>query len=414
MDSTPLNRDRVRELILQGRKKKAENSLTRLNEEIEDLRKVRKTLEGKVEAVMAEIAKSSSSIDQLKSEIHELTSVKEGLPEEDYTAALALLTTDLNTAEERRNALDQERMSLSDEAQARGLDISRLMDRKASLTDPDHRPKFQENLTTEAFLPECSAEIANAYRRAVTLPNRVMEYDKHLAAVTLLLEIETRWLRMQQTLYPAINAAETLVYRRAFGIVLRLVRDYSVPHIASLSPTYQRADWSSYHREAVVNFELCRAGLRKDQPGHKPKTPPTEPVELEDAEDLQLVTEILEAGLPKALSTKRVAFIGGRPTQRSAQFLMTWLEEALTVKSLRWFECFNSVSEASKLETSIKVGGVDILLIFAQWMPHSPQGALLSAARNNNVKVVYSNSGGKREVCKQLALALDLPYGKTA
>lgn len=408
-EAAPTTRDSVRALIAQGRKTQAEKKLVNLSDDIDHSQAAIDLENSRHNSLRVQIETMHKEHTTLSVDLQELNSVEDELDPVEYVKARDLLQDTINKNEIRSRELTVEFDEMRTKITRLAHELDILRDKRNVLSDPDHRAKFPENISTEAYLDQVPAGLAEWYKATTLLPNRLVDLDPDLHAIHLQLTIHTCDLRIFQNQNPVKNAAEDLVYRRTFGVVVKLAQEYKLPYISVLNPKYQ-TDFTETKNTARRELSILLA-KKKAVANAQNGTQTVRPVKEEAAEtinkdELLLVEQLMKRRIPSLLSVKRVAFFGGLPSRDGSKATASWIEQALQLRSLRWYECYSGRDEASSLISSIRSGGTDIVVIFTQWMGHGIQSGVITACKNAHVKLVFCNSSSKREICRQLADAV--------
>jgi predicted nucleic acid-binding Zn-ribbon protein len=391
----------IHNLIKEGSRKRAEESLVGLRSEIEAKAAELDKEKAKVHSLEIEIRTRDNKRAELSSSLMDMENVKQYIEVAKYEEAKKTLMDGISSATLDRDKLAGEFDELRSKVAGSSRDIDKLRDKMTLLTNPNHKPRYSENeASIDLFLEECRKEIRGIYDECRLLPNKIMEISDFVE-MGLIMRLAGGNIRKKNEQLVPLNSAEEYVFGKCYSLLGRLANDNKLGYVDPLNRKYNQ-NWAWYAAEQKRLLIEHQAKRRREAAGGgKRRYDDDEDADAGGSKEETILMEALvECGLHEKMSGKKVAVYGGK-TRVDVAF---WLENALKLKKLSWYE-YQSNNNVRNLTESIKNGGVDMLVVMTQWMAHKHNG-IIDDAKSGNVHVALCGSGGKKEICMQMAYAM--------
>lgn len=394
----PMEMMEIHNLIKEGGRLKAEGSLTRLRDEVETKTKALNDERLKLQAAEAEAKSEETKRAELMSSLSALEGVRSFIEQGKYSEAKQALVERLNEA-----AIRKEKVLLAlDDVRERSASISReldkLRDKMSLLSNPNYKSKYIDNeCSIDVFLEECRLAIKVIHDECRLMPSRLLEMTDFVEMKLAIMLAAGNVRKKEEELSP-LNSAEEFVFGKCYSILRKVAEDNKLGYVDPLNKKFNQ-NWAWFTSEQ-------RRMLSEYQSNKRRIASPKKKNDAEDSspskDELAFAEALSSSGLPEKLSGKRVAVYGGKTRGDMA----TWLEDALKLKKVTWYE-YGSNNEAKTLLESIKNNGVDVLVVQTQWMAHK-HGGIIDVAKDGGVPVALCNSSSRKEFCMQLAYALGI------
>lgn len=383
MTLNPMERKRrermnVDELLELARKKKTESEKAAKQRRVDELAAEYDELKRKLRS--AEVQNDTYIKERLATQkkLGEMKGLEQFIDPGDYEAAEESLLDDLNKAEDKL----QVQKSLIDGLSQRMSVLSVEMTSVRQGVPAGEEPL---DAYMAAALDKSRDEVKKIYEDVLGLRNLLAGCNKDLRLVNCNCRIASGNLRLMQIeMSPDPSIAEQLVFRRAFGMIGTLTKEYMCGRISALSKEVSE-DWRQYVAQARIERDRILSAtseLKRTNSDSATVRPEKESGRLEK-----------KFNIPEDLLSRttgiKMSFFGGEKIAVLANFA----EDALKAKKVNWYE--SVAGDYKSLMSSISCGGPDVIVMMNAWVSHGHSGPIMEACKLRGIPVVQLNSSSK-------------------
>lgn len=329
----------------------------------------------------------------------------------------------LTSIETQRATHNREIQGLRD-----SLSIS-VVKQKPAVQSPIKRPMFfdskERQERTQALLGCCRDTIKSLFKQCEEMKFKMEAYLQDKNARSLFLDEAAARIKILITEpeYHNLNDAEQQILKWAHGALVGCSKTYEAHYLEPLSQNQRPtgfSSWSDYHKDCVKRKTNYFSPTKVADPkpcfgliSPAPKTelqeaikealvvmskpvvfsPPKPKAEKNSTEKL-FGKLIEESGVLKRTSGLRVAMVAGLAEKNEP--MREFIEDSLGFKRLTWYDGRNN----NDLVTSIKNGGIDLLLAIPDW--HKGYKYFFDLATKNKISTLALTEHNKFKLCQQI------------
>lgn len=380
----------VRAKLARARAKQSESKTTAISDQISDLQAQQKLDVDREKSLLIEKKRAAAEVEEFSTALAETRQSQAMLAAagEDPAAMIADIEGSLSLAKDRERGVNDQVAKLVTGRAIRDGEILRLNEEirvistakavQARATNGYFQRDVYENL------PACRDDIRKLFEEAERLPAKLSSFEDRNAQALIIDEFAAHIKVWRHDRGHELTEPEESITYRMMGSVLKLIKVYPVPYLDSISPRAQPSQfrtWAEYlvdSKRQLLNFFNPVPGVPKIRFGvvrsAKPESPqPTkpqpakvvvqrqlEPIVKTESMEKQLSRLVMESGVLKKTTGKRVAVIAGG-AEKNEQ-IRALIEAVFGFKRVRWYD-----RDTGQLFESIKNGGIDLLLAFPNW-----------------------------------------------
>jgi hypothetical protein len=367
-------------LLEKARRKKLDENISKVNEELEVARDKVRELKAKAHSASVEAETRGAFRANLEDKLAELETLKDAVGEE-YPAARHELIERTAKADTAKEEIDELCGKLSSELRLVELNLQQIQDRQKQASVQTTIP-YDRRASMESFRAECRPGVVEACDRATDSLSSLTQAVAASASfspdrIRLRMRLIVCELQEAQSMLGEDSIGEQTIFRRTFGTLVAATKRMPCGYLPELRADGNGNNWTGLILQ--ISTELARI--------EGTPVPQQQPVKEEEKEEEE-AEEDLDADLCPELKTfvlgRQVALLGGVPGRDTSVRVRNWIERH-DVAGLKWYGADSSTDESSKLEQSLRNGGAGVVIIFTSCINHPSQRNILQSCRQFGV-----------------------------